>query len=167
MRTLSDSPVFRRSFLSVTWFALAIGPALAGLNRWSGSGPGLATVARVMPAPSNAALIYAVTTGGSIVKSTDGGGSWRESNEGLPAFSISEFLIKPGAAETLFVAIGSDIFMSTDAADHWTKVGTIKGVAITTMAFEPASGVLYAGTRGGLFVSRDNGRTWTRAGYFN
>jgi len=166
MRTWLDSSVLRRSFLCVACFALAIEPALGGVNRWSGNAPGHATIARVMSDPSDAALIYAVTTGGSIVKSADGGSSWKESDQGLPALSISEIFIKPGVAGTLFVAIGSDVFISTDAAGHWSKAGTIgTTLPISTMAFESAAGLLYAGGKGGLFVSDDNGRTWRRAGY--
>ncbi len=151
-----------RQLVSVlTFFAVLVTPALAGPNRWSGSSLGLASVARLIPDPSDAARLYAVTTGGSVLKSTDGGLTWRSANQGLTSLSISSFLIEPDSTTTLFAATDGVIFTSTDAAGHWSKAGTVDGNDVLTMGFEPTSRQLFAGTAVGLYVSADNGKTWS------
>ena len=154
-----------RQLVSVlTFFAVLVTPALAGPNRWSRSSLGLASVARVIADPSDATRQYAVTTGGSVLKSTDGGLTWRPANQGLASLSISAFLIEPDSTTTLFAATDGVIFTSTDAAGHWSKAGSVDGTDVLAMEFEPASRQLFAGTQRGLYVSADNGKTWSSTG---
>jgi photosystem II stability/assembly factor-like uncharacterized protein len=154
--------VVPRPFVSVlTFFAVLVMPAYAGPNRWSTSSLGLASVARLIPDPSDATRLYAVTTGGSVLKSTDSGLSWRSTNQGLASQSISAFLIEPDSTATLFAATDGVIFTSTDAAGHWSKAGTVDGNDVLALAFEPTSRQLFAGTAVGLYVSADNGKTWS------
>ena len=161
VRVRTSIAVSRQLVSVLTFFAVLVTPALAGPNRWSRSSLGLASVARVIADPSDATRQYAVTTGGSVLKSTNGGLTWRPANQGLASLSISAFLIEPDSTTTLFAATDGVIFTSTDAAGHWSKAGSVDGTDVLAMAFEPASRRLFAGTARGLYVSGDNGKTWS------
>src|SRR2546423_297556 len=114
MRTSRD---FSHRFgFVLMFFAIVAMPAFAGLNRWSGNSPGSGLVVRVIADPSDATHLYAITTGGKVVKSTDGGNTWRTAKPGLQAQSFSEF-ISP-SANTLFAGADGGLFISTDGGHH-------------------------------------------------
>jgi photosystem II stability/assembly factor-like uncharacterized protein len=150
--------------ISITACGLALSlivvSTYAGPNRWSRSGLGLASVARVISDATDSTRLYAVTTGGSVLTSTDGGLTWRSANQGPVNLSISELLIGPDST-TLFAANHGVVFTSADAAGHWTKAGSVDGTDVSAMAFDSRSHQLYAGTQRGLYISGDNGKTWS------
>jgi photosystem II stability/assembly factor-like uncharacterized protein len=83
----------------------------------------------------------------------------------------------PSHPGTLYLGTtDGDIFGSADAAEHWTKLGQAgndpAAVVSALVVDQRDSKVLYAttwtrehdGERGGVYVSRDAGRTWNLAG---
>src|SRR5258708_11826063 len=94
-----------------------------------------------------------------------GGGTWQLA--ALPHQHIRVLEVDPNDPQEIYA--GDDkgnIFISTDAARHWTphSLGTTSPDSIHTLAFDNAGKKLYAATDQGLFVSTDGGLHWQHVG---
>jgi photosystem II stability/assembly factor-like uncharacterized protein len=128
--------------------------------------------------------LYACMFGHGVYKTTDGGRTWTVKNEGLPKDPFAWRLTQAADGRLYLVIarrsengrLGDDgdgaVFVSDDAADHWTRMalpaGTNAPNAVTIDSKDPrrlylsAWGVAHAegDTGGGIFVSTDAGKTW-------
>src|ERR1700674_5806897 len=86
-------------------FAVLVPSAVAGLNRWTSSGPEGAILTQIVSDPTDSAVAYALTRGAGIYKTSNGGDSWQAANEGLPDLLVSALVIQPVAPKTMYVAI--------------------------------------------------------------
>jgi len=79
---------------------------------------------------------------------------------------VHAILVNPGDPATLYAATSeAGVFRSTDRGRHWTPVNRgLTRMNVLSLAADPASPTLYAGTSGGLFKSIDEGATWRVAG---
>ncbi len=142
---------------------------------------GLPSRVRVTADKADARRFYAIDFAANrIVRSDDGGASFHVvASEGLPA-DLSSARVEgreaanplaavPGQADRLWLLLGSDLYRSTDAGDHW-ELAT-QGIAIQYYGIgKGAPGTewpaLYAiatdhGVRG-IFRSTDGGARWDR-----
>lgn len=103
----------------------------------------VAAVALVLPAWANHVVMHGGPFGGVVV--------------GL--------VPHPSEPETLYLgAFGSGVYRSLDGGRTWsTLIRGLEDLTLLTLAMDPASRTLYAGTDSGVFVSRDGGETWLRA----
>ncbi|MBX3240340.1 MAG: hypothetical protein KIT80_02180 [Chitinophagaceae bacterium] len=133
-------------------------------------------------------VLYACAFGKGVYKSEDGGKTWKQKNNGLPAkepfaWRITRrnrdgalFLVVSRRGEGV-AASGGDggLYLSKDGAETWTKInlpeGTNAPTDIMTDAEEPDRLILSAwgkatpgafspDTGGGIFISDDEGKTW-------
>jgi photosystem II stability/assembly factor-like uncharacterized protein len=122
--------------------------------------------------PRNPETVYAATIERGLLKSTNGGASWRPT--GLRAPSEDALVLDPNDPETIYVgAIGafggdvlakSGVFKSTDGGDSWRAVG-LQGKNVDALTIDPQhSETLYAGTAAGLFKTSDGGESWHALG---
>ena len=130
-----------------------------GPNRWTSSGPAGALVAQIVIDPTDSSAAYAFTPGAGIFKTSSAGESWRAINDGLPIANISAIFVMPDDPKTLYASARHEIFISTDAAEHWSLRGNLPG-RVTTFAYDAASRTLYAGNNSGVYHSVDSGKTW-------
>jgi BNR/Asp-box repeat./Beta-propeller repeat. len=119
--------------------------------------------------PANPATLYAVSHQGRVVKSQDGGASWRDL--GLVATDYA-LVIDPTNSATLYAATdapfqGTGVSRSTDGGATWrfTLLSSfrhpVRGIALDPQ--RPAT--LYAIIdSGGVVKSTDSGTTWTSTG---
>ncbi len=117
--------------------------------------------------------------GTGVFKSTNGGDTW--TNMGLgETHHIGKVLIHPTNPDIVYVAaMGRQwsanrergVFRTTDGGAHWTHVLAIDdSTGVVDLVMDPVNpNTLYAwgwqieaGTRGGLFISRNGGATWRR-----
>lgn len=108
---------------------------------------------------------------GRVQRSTDGGLSWREMNNGLDNRSLLLSMAISPAFEsdgTLFLGTVSDgIFKSIDRGDSWFRtddgIGSV-GIDLIEISpdFKVDQLVLAAQVGGGLFRSADGGKTWSQ-----
>ncbi len=181
---------FRCFFLlSVLWTTLP-GVGLAGLGRWTSSGPDGATVLSLAVDPADSATVFAGTEAGGVFKTSDSGARW--SSVGLGGLSVSAIVVNPTDGTKLYAAARSNVFKSTDGGISWrnasqglppppaTGPGFVSSTpAISALAIDPlVPSILYAGVtttiypgtfgdviiKGGLFRSLDAGETWTATG---
>ena len=85
-------------------------------------------VKKIVLDPTNSATIYLVTDKG-VFKSTDGGGSWIDSNNGLASRFINDLIIDRGNPLNLYLTTPADItthigglYKSSDAGRSWQSV---------------------------------------------
>jgi photosystem II stability/assembly factor-like uncharacterized protein len=105
-----------------------------------------------------------------IWKTTSAGSSWKTSDGGFnadPNFYAGGLVIDPASSSHLLaVSAKGNLYASFDGGAHWAANSYFTEVAsLTTLAFSPAGGTVYAGFYNEIFSSSDSGATWTLAGY--
>ena len=125
--------------------------------------------------PQQSATIYAsATVNGGVFKSIDGGQTWVNASQGLPApLFIDSVTIDPFHPNVLYAWAGIGGYVSTNGAGSWSPLNTLwpQGTSVTGgglhFSFDPlAPGILYgpayANSRIGIQKSMDGGATWTQ-----
>ena len=146
---------------------------------------GTGRVTALVQAAKEPGTLYARTNGAGLLKSTDGGRTWRGADEGLTspeALAVRSVAVHPasssivlrGGGSVLGGALKSGLWRSTDAGATWrlvTREIDFDGRGATAIfgeviSFCPENPALVAagGERAGLFLSRDAGQTWKRVG---
>ena len=118
---------------------------------------------------------FYIGTPSGLFKSFNQGRSWiRDDNNDIKR--ASSILVNPRDTANLFIAAGDRTLVSQDGGDSWKEIGFHAGIRSGTFFSRNApeitrilragysSPVFLAGTTDGLFVSPDNGKTWTEAG---
>lgn len=112
--------------------------------------------------------IVAATNGGIYV-STNSGADWIQKNNGLSnAFVLSLAIVRGKNGTVSFFAgtWGGGVFRSTDGGQNWSSTssgltnGWVFSLGATRNLSETNQTTLYAGTKDGVFLSKDNGATW-------
>ncbi|HLC68873.1 MAG TPA: hypothetical protein VJH24_03455 [Candidatus Bilamarchaeaceae archaeon] len=110
--------------------------------------------------------------GSHIFKSTDGGNTWIESDEGFPHevhTAIHDVAIDPKDTSIIYVAttkheaeVGKGIYKSTDAGRTWRAVNSgLDDLNIGTVIIHPdRTSMLIAATEGGIYKSTNGGSSW-------
>ena len=114
-------------------------------------------------------VLIAAGPAGSIIRSTDNGLSWVSVYQG--EFSKGEAFTQILYSEdtNTYLAIEvlyRSVYESKDAGESWQKISTIESVNrnLWHSAISKANALMFTvGEKGGVAVSRDNGRTWLMA----
>lgn len=115
-------------------------------------------VATTLEAPSS---IYAGGPGAGIVRSDDGGDSWRSLSEDLPSQEVGSFAVHSFHPDTLYAWIeGRGVFRTEDGGEQWELMDEGPPASITTLAHSTLEGSmntgwLYAATPDGPYLSMD------------
>ena len=107
-------------------------------------------------------IIFAAVGNSTVFRSIDEGVSWKASSNGIsyPAITLLRLWFIDDD-KTLLATVGNDdgVYSSTDAGANWIKrsiaPSTVSGIAANS------TGRLYACSSGGVFLSDDNGATWS------
>ncbi|HEX2661833.1 MAG TPA: hypothetical protein VHM93_03290 [Candidatus Acidoferrum sp.] len=135
--------------------------------------------------PPDARVLYVAAFGRGVYKSTDGGKNWTLKNTGMLQKEPFAWRIVRDAKGRLYVlvarrsedgSIGNDgdgaIYLSTDAAEHWTPVAMPQGsngpngLAVDPLTPDRLYLAVWArhkgehGDGGGIYLSEDAGKTW-------
>ncbi len=137
----------------------------------TGTFPEGSELVRLLVAPSNGSVLYAVVKAGTVestYRSANGGSTWTKGGN-AGARSVST-----GNADTLYRSIRGDVYRSTDGAKNWTQIGQTYNVGndlngINAIAPSPANpNLLLASMTGpssgsnGIFRSTNGGISWVR-----
>jgi len=125
--------------------------------------------------PTNVSIIYAAATyypdfgTGGILKSTDGGVNWSNSNSGLAGSVIQSVVISPGNPSLIYAGGDQGVFKSTNGGANWTAINVgfdNSSRNIRSLTVDPVNQQrLYAGTEyRGVFRSIDGGANWFAVG---
>ncbi|MBI3043896.1 MAG: hypothetical protein HYY78_13845 [Betaproteobacteria bacterium] len=138
----------------------------ASQDSWTGGGaPGQGGDARgfVTVGSDRLVAIY----GGGIYRSSDGGGTWKQSGYGIP-FRSSAFVrnlrMVPGSTSHVLASVeGRGIFRSVDGGATWTSSNTGMGCNYPR-GYAALGTTLYVASNCGLYMSTDAGNTWSPTG---
>lgn len=139
-------------------------------------------IQNVVPCPSNPQRYYTYVDVAGLSRSDDGGKTWRMLHGHLPPVSGSNSVrglnVDPRDDKKIVIAIGDrwarrGLFLSEDAGETFTKVldaqyygnGNGRGAGFL-LARDPQNPdvIVTAASKDGVFISRDNGKTWTSSG---
>ncbi|MDY7040719.1 MAG: hypothetical protein SVX38_07640 [Chloroflexota bacterium] len=106
--------------------------------------------------------------GAGILKSTDGGGTWTQVNDGLGNLYVGTLFMHPENPGVLLAGTGNNqyyaangVYLSTDGGDSWQR--TLREDNINTVEFATSDpDIAYAGSAGAIYRSEDGGHTWQR-----
>jgi photosystem II stability/assembly factor-like uncharacterized protein len=107
-----------------------------------------------------------ITPGGvGILKSTDGGQSWTQINQGLTNLYVGTLFMHPQNPDILLAGAGNNtylegggVFLTTNGGAQWQRVLQDNVQAVEFAASDPQ--IAYAGNPGFIYRSQDGGRTW-------
>jgi len=166
-----------------------IGPS--PMNEGTSQDNGLVTAIAVNP--NNTNVIYLGTAQGGVWRSGNAGKNWTPLFDQQPVLGIGEpggIAIDPNNTNIIYVGtsnrVGSaepdtigqptaGLFKSTDGGASWIALGSgypagntgnatrFQGQTINIILVDPASGILYLASAGGVFTSNDGGLNWTAA----
>ncbi|MGI0019099.1 MAG: F510_1955 family glycosylhydrolase [Nitrososphaera sp.] len=112
------------------------------------------------------------STGGNtgLIKSTDGGQTWQNVATVLdPPVDFHAMAVSKSDPNTIigFDSGARGLFRTTDAGKTWEKLDYPADRYITALAISPSDPkVVFAGTDGGVFESRDGAASWTQLGQY-
>ena len=135
---------------------------------WRGTGPFGGSAEKVAVSSSDPELLLAGTKTALLFRSKDGGAHWQPLGFPREFQGILQVLaIDPAKNETYYAGVSEDplggLYRSRDSGKHWDLVNGFRGQEVfsfATFAGDPL--VLAAGTRTGVFLSKDAGATWSR-----
>jgi photosystem II stability/assembly factor-like uncharacterized protein len=148
------------------------GPVGAGDKVWSRTGPEGGAVDALAISPNFAVdgTLFAGTNAGGMFRTTDGGATWAEINNGLTNLTVYVAGISPDFANDSLVLAGtnySGLFRSTDAGASWAQVpaplnsGEIKGIAFSPNFAADRTLYVSRANSDALYRSTDGGANWT------
>ena len=127
--------------------------------------------------PWNTNVIYAGTSAGVILKSSDAGETWKNIGGKSEYGIVSDIVFDATKHDSVsFLSFQDKMYHSTDGGNTWIDWSTVKQqatksgvtpvnpVQILTLVADPSrSGVVYAGTvSSGIYRSQNDGKNWTK-----
>ena len=118
--------------------------------------------------PHHADTVLAATSNALLFRSTDGGDHWQPVHFPAQLHAVLHaFIVDTNSPDTYLIGVSGDspemtgLFRSTDAGVTWTLLPGLRGREVWSVAEWPGdSKVIAAGTRGGVFETRDGGDNW-------
>jgi uncharacterized protein (TIGR03437 family) len=130
------------------------------------------------PARLSTASVYQSSTNflaaspeGGLWQSTNGGNSWQVLTDSAPTSQICSVTFNPATPTTLFAGTGDDLSLrgnpgvmrSTDGGQTWSLSAGFSSNAVCALALDPTNSQrVLAGSLSGIFLSVDQGNTWTQ-----
>ncbi len=166
--------VWKRTKYSLLAFAAGCLPALSAAGGsfdqtgWIGTGPYGGSAEKVAVSARDPKLLLAGTKTALLFRSHDGGEHWQplafpREFQGL----LQVLAIDAARDSTYYAGVSEDplggLYRSVDAGKHWQLVTPFGGqdvFSFTTWSEDPA--VMAAGTRSGVFLTKDSGAKWER-----
>ena len=105
--------------------------------------------------------LYAGTWGLGIYKSTDGGATWTEANNGLEYKAVSALVVDSNS-DIYVGTFGGGIYRSVDDGESWSQLDV--GYPYIWSLGVTSTNNVYAGTYGsGVYFTKDGGSTWSKS----
>ncbi|MGH7361664.1 MAG: WD40/YVTN/BNR-like repeat-containing protein, partial [Candidatus Methylomirabilales bacterium] len=131
---------------------------------------GEGTIVAVATPAKAAGTLYVGGRGFGVIRSQDGGASWRRLNRGLPARKLEALAAHAELATTLYASVAGDgIYSTEDGGESWKRMDGGPGAQVgqlfhSNLAGSMKTGWLYAGTPDGVQRTMDCFCGWRPAG---
>ncbi|MFA5361929.1 MAG: hypothetical protein WC335_01610 [Candidatus Omnitrophota bacterium] len=150
-------------FFVVTGFA---GTGWAENYSWQNISGHYGDMQSVAVNPDDSEIIFAGTRQGVVLRSEDAGKNWRPvlSIFGEKPF-VNRITFRPGNSNAVYAATNDGLYYTSTQGKTWKRIFKGKNYfqrQCTAIAVLPRAILL--GTRGGIFISDDNGRSWIKTG---
>lgn len=127
---LGAQPVglYRSDDLGATWTDLSAVRVAPMHERWQFPSPDHAPHLKTLVVdPRDPAVIYAGVEQGALLKTIDGGASWRDLDEFVDYDhfvykDIHQIALRPGNPDEVIITTGLGIFRSADGGEHWQQL---------------------------------------------
>jgi len=136
--------------------------ALAGAGVWTTGGPRGGNINALAITP-NGGSVYAATSHGGLMLSTNGGSSWSFRNGTLGnTIAADAVTIQTSTPTTLYMASGGTVYKSTNGGSSWAPANTGITGSVTSVTIDQSTpAILYASTdMAGIFKSTNGGTSW-------
>jgi photosystem II stability/assembly factor-like uncharacterized protein len=145
------------------WKSADTGRTWTSVDLGIGFTPGVHSIALD---PRNPRVLYVGLEqhGRVLLKSTDGGATWRVSQRGLPRLSftsprVSDLAVDRTDSSVVYAIVGGELFRSLNAGQTWSRpVSRLPGGTVADL--ETTGYGLLAATPAGVLLSVDRGLTW-------
>jgi len=108
--------------------------------------------------------ILLATMSRGVMRSTDNGLSWKESNEGFGIQNMDVHRLLIDKKGDIYAGTsGYGIYISADNGSSWVQSNDGLGNTVVLSLINTGSGI-FAGTNGGIYSSTDSGENWVPAG---
>jgi photosystem II stability/assembly factor-like uncharacterized protein len=152
-----------------------------GGKHWFAVWEGGSLIRTIIIDPRDSNVVYAASgifdreaynrSGVGVLKSIDGGKTWRRINDGLDNLFVGFLEMHPRNPDVLFAAAGNNalaiegrmggVYKTTDGGGYWRKV--LEDDIFTVVVVAPSDpDIVYAGSAGAFYRSEDGGETWIR-----
>lgn len=123
-------------------------------------------VQSIAVSPDDSGVIFAGTRQGVVLKTEDAGNNWRPvlSISGAKP-SVNRIIFRPGNSTAVYAATNDGFYYTSNQGKSWKRIFRGKDYSqrqCTSIAV--LSHAILLGTRGGIFISEDNGRFWRKTG---
>lgn len=155
----------RKLILSGIGVVLALSASVAPLKAeelaWEEIGRENSDIQCLLVGPGKSGIIFAGSFG-CVLKSEDFGKSWRRVlNLSSKSQKVNQILFDPANHNIVYAAADNGLYRSNNLGKRWERV--FKGrnndeSRCISLAMLPYA--LFLGTRAGLFITEDNGRSW-------
>ncbi|HEY9405680.1 MAG TPA: Calx-beta domain-containing protein [Pyrinomonadaceae bacterium] len=122
------------------------------------------TIYSVAIDPTNPDVLYA-STYFDLLKSTNGGATWSQSDTGLNYGAPHSLTIDPTNPSVIYAAAGGGgVFKTTNAGANWAQTNSgLTNTNVLDLALDPTNtSILYAGTADGVFKTTNAGASWQK-----
>ncbi len=152
------------ALLGCLWAGLAGAAATLPPSTWVAltplPGQGHSAIFAIGANPFNNQVVLAGTSDGSLMRSADGGSTWKPAHSGSPGLlTVAYSPFKAGLV--LAGTRGSGALASKDGGSSWAPVKGLEGRSVRAFGF--ALALVVAGTDHGVYISAD-GLTWRPSG---
>ena len=115
--------------------------------------------------PSATSTLYAITTLGSLYKSSDAAANWKPVS-GIVGLSF--VAIDPKNSSTIYAATQHGVVKSVDGGENWSGANGNLTDNFSMLAIDPGMpATVYGLNRGGIFKTTDGGETWNQIHTFH
>lgn len=135
---------------------------------WQACNTGLDTLAlrAIAIDPANPATLLVASFGGGVFRSDDACASWRPYSAGLDDAFVLALATDAGLRArpaSFYAGTQSGLFRMQPGSGRWLRISPLPWY-VQDVLVDPASGTIHLAAPGdGVFVSRDDGRSWTDA----
>ncbi|MEM9928185.1 MAG: hypothetical protein AAF840_00065, partial [Bacteroidota bacterium] len=131
------------------------------------------TITSISVSPYDDDLIYVGTDDGRVWSTEDGGTNWNDLNLGLPNRWVTSVAASPFSPDEVYLTYSGyrfgenigHVYRSSDRGQTWVNIqGNLPDVPINQIEINPTNGQLYLATDIGVFISENNGSSWSLLG---